>query len=159
MREHVALRDVTDSERAALERLARSRTTQARLTERARCTGEDDDRRQDERLAHACPERDSEDRRRDRLSEQCADEHFLTIEAVGEQAADRRAQPLRREQGQRGEPGVQRAPRLARDEAADDDELHPGADVGEEPGAPHQITARRRRGRKGCELTCSKLID
>jgi transposase len=36
MRERLALRDVTAEERAALERLARSRTTEARLAERAR---------------------------------------------------------------------------------------------------------------------------
>jgi transposase len=35
MREHVALRDVTEEERAALERLARSRTAEARLVQRA----------------------------------------------------------------------------------------------------------------------------
>jgi transposase len=35
MRKHVALRDVTEEERAALERLARSRTAEARLVQRA----------------------------------------------------------------------------------------------------------------------------
>jgi transposase len=36
MCEHVALRNVTDEERSVLKRLARSRTAQSRLTERAR---------------------------------------------------------------------------------------------------------------------------